>query len=500
MPDETDDLPEQVRVRREKYDRLVGAGADPYPVGYPRTTTIAALRAAHTELPPDTDTGEVAGIAGRVVFKRDTGKLCFATLREGGADVQVMLSLAEVGDDGLAAWKADVDLGDQVGVTGRVITSRRGELSVMATSYAITSKSLQPPPVQHKELSEETRVRQRYVDLWSNPDARRRALQRVAVVRALRDTFHAREFLEVETPVLQVIHGGANARPYATHMIAWDLPLYLRIAPELWLKRAVVGGLDRVFEINRNFRNEGVDATHANEFAMLEAYEAYGDYDTMAELTRELVLAAAVAANGSTSVPRPDGTSVDLGAPWESITLHEAVSRQVREQVTPDTSEADLRALAARHEVDVADKPTAGDIALTLFDKLVEHTLHAPTFVRDYPVECTPAHPRPPRRPAPDRVVGSHHLRDRARHGVLGTGRSRRAAAAAHRPVAARGRWRRRGDAARRGLPARARGRHATDRRHGHRPAAPRRDRRQLGARDHPVPPREARMRRTARA
>ncbi len=393
VPDDapaTDDLPEQVRVRREKYDRLVGSGADPYPVGYPRTTTVAALRAAHADLPPDTDTGEVVGIAGRVVFKRDTGKLCFATVREGGVDVQVMLSLAEVGDDGLAAWKADVDLGDQVGVTGRVITSRRGELSVLATSYAITAKALQPPPVQHRELSEETRVRQRYVDLWSNPDARRRALQRVAVVRALRDTFHAREFLEVETPMLQVVHGGANARPYATHMIAWDLDLFLRIAPELWLKRAVVGGLDKVFEINRNFRNEGVDATHANEFAMLEAYEAYGDYDTMADLTRELVLAAAVAANGSTSVPRPDGSTVDLGAPWESVTLHEAVSRQVGEQVTPDTSEADLRALADKHDVDVSDKPTPGDVALTLFDKLVEHTLQAPTFVRDYPVEVRP--------------------------------------------------------------------------------------------------------------
>lgn len=389
-PPPEDDLPEQMRVRRDKYDRLRAGGVEPYLLGYPRTTSAAALHAEYADLEVDTKTGASAGVTGRVVFKRDTGKLCFATLRDGEADIQVMLSLAEVGEDTLAAWKADVDLGDHVGVTGEVITSRRGELSVLASSYAITAKALRPPPTQHRPLSEESRVRQRYVDLWARPEARKQALARVAVVRALRETFHDREFLEIETPMLQVVHGGANARPYTTHMNAFDLDLYLRIAPELWLKRAIVGGLDRVFEINRNFRNEGVDATHSSEFAMLEAYEAYGDYDTMATLTRDLVLAAAVAANGTTVVPRPDGSTVDLGAPWESITIHEAVARATGRPITPDTDERQLRALAVDNAVDVEAAHTRGDVLLGLFDKLAEHTLQAPTFVRDYPVEVRP--------------------------------------------------------------------------------------------------------------
>jgi lysyl-tRNA synthetase class 2 len=389
VPTDTD-LPEQVRIRREKYDRLLAAGTEPYRLGFPRTTTAAALHAAYDALPPDAQTGETVGVTGRVVFRRDGGKLCFATLRDGPADLQVMLSRDQVGEDALAAWKADTDLGDLVGVTGQVITSRRGELSVLATSWAITAKALRPPPVQHRPLSEETRVRQRYVDLWVRPQARRLAEQRVAVVRALRETFHARGFLEIETPMPQAVHGGASARPFQTHMNAYDMDLYLRIAPELFLKRAVVGGLERVFEINRNFRNEGVDATHVNEFAMLEAYEAYGDYDTMATLTRQLVLAAAVAAGGSTSVPRPDGSTVDLAEPWDSITLHDAVARATGAEVTVETDLETLRRLAAVHGVAVEDKPSAGEIVLELFDKLVEHTLQRPTFVRDYPVEVRP--------------------------------------------------------------------------------------------------------------
>lgn len=396
MPDSeetTDDLPEQLRVRREKYDRLRAAGTDPYPVAYPRTTSAEALRAEYGDLPIDTATGVRVGVTGRVVFKRDTGKLCFATLRDGagrGADIQVMLSLDKVGPESLADWKSDVDLGDHVGVTGEVITSRRGELSVLADSYAITAKALRPPPAQHKALSEETRVRQRYVDLWVRPEARRLAETRVAVVRRIRDLLHERGFLEVETPMLQVVHGGATARPFATHMNAFDLDLYLRIAPELFLKRCVVGGLEKVFEINRNFRNEGADATHSPEFAMLEAYEAYGDYNTMAALTRDVVLAAAVAANGSTRVPRPGGTSVELDVPWAAVTFHEAISAALGTKVTSRTSESELRAHAAAHGVDVSDDTSAGEVALTLFDKLAEHAFVLPTFVRDYPAEVRP--------------------------------------------------------------------------------------------------------------
>ena len=245
------------------------------------------MRAAHPDLPPDTATGDAVGVTGRVIFLRNTGKLCFATLREGdGTELQAMLSLASVGEEELARWKASVDLGDHVFVHGEVITSRRGELSVMADRWAMAAKALRPLPNVHTELSEEVRVRQRYVDLVVRPQAREMVRRRAAVVRTLRDVLHGRDFIEVETPMLQLLHGGATARPFVTHANALDRDLYLRIAPELFLKRTVVGGVERVFEINRNFRNEGIDSSHSPEFAMLEAYQTYATYDDMAELTR----------------------------------------------------------------------------------------------------------------------------------------------------------------------------------------------------------------------
>ena len=214
-----------------------------------------------------------------------------------------MVSLDGVGAERLADWKADVDLGDHVGITGEVISSRRGELSVLASSWALTSKALRPLPDKHHGLTDpEARVRQRYVDLVVNPESRQTVLDRATVVRTVRQVLQQDGFVEVETPQLQVVHGGAAARPYRTRVNAWDLDVTLRIALELYLKRAVVGGIDRVFEIGKNFRNEGWDTTHSNEFTMLEFYEAYGDYDTVAERTREMVLAAARAI-GRTVVP-----------------------------------------------------------------------------------------------------------------------------------------------------------------------------------------------------
>ncbi|HEV7209404.1 MAG TPA: lysine--tRNA ligase [Mycobacteriales bacterium] len=382
-----------MRVRRAKYDRLRAAGGDPYPVGYPRTVSGRGLHARFPELPADTATGVTVSVAGRIVFKRDSGKLCFATLRDGadgGADLQVMVSLDRVGPATLAAWKADVDLGDQVGVTGEVITSRRGELSVLASSFALTAKALRPPPAQHKPLAEETRVRQRYVDLWVRPEARRLAEARVAVVRALRDTLHQGGFLEVETPMLQAVQGGATARPFTTHINAYDLDLYLRIAPELYLKRCIVGGLDKVFEINRNFRNEGADATHAPEFAMLEAYEAYGDYDSMARLTQHLVQAAATALCGSHRVGLADGSEYDFGGDWASISLFAAVSAALGEAVTPDLDLTVLRDWAARAGVEAEPSWGFGKLIEEIFEALVVPDLYAPTFVRDFPEDTTP--------------------------------------------------------------------------------------------------------------
>jgi lysyl-tRNA synthetase, class II len=385
------ELPEQMQVRRAKRAEMLAQGRDPYPVVLERTHTLHEVRDAHPDLPPDTGTGETVGVTGRVIFLRNTGKLCFATLREGdGTELQAMLSLALVGDEELARWKSTVDLGDHVFVHGEVATSRRGELSVMADRWEMASKAVRPLPVAHRELSEEMRVRQRYVDLIMRPEAREMVRNRAQVARTLRSVLHDRDYVEVETPMLQLQHGGATARPFVTHANALDTDLYLRIAPELFLKRSVVGGIERVFEINRNFRNEGIDSTHSPEFAMLEAYQAYATYDDMAELTRELVLACARAVFGSTIVRHADGTEHDLGKPWRSVTLHGAVSEAVGQDVTLDTSVEELRKLAAAHDVELKDSLSAGEIVLELFEKLVEHTLVEPTFVRDYPIEVRP--------------------------------------------------------------------------------------------------------------
>jgi lysyl-tRNA synthetase, class II len=385
-----EELPEQMRVRRAKLDRLRESGIDPYPVTVPRTSTPAGIRAAHPELEPDTMTGERVGVTGRVIFSRNTGKLAFATLREGDAELQVMLSRDRVGEDALAAWKADVDLGDHVFVEGEVGTSRRGELSVFADSWQLAAKALRPLPVAHKPMSEELRVRRRYVDLIVRDEARRTVRQRATVMSTLRAGLTSRGYLEVETPMLQTVHGGAAARPFRTHMNAFDLDLYLRIAPELFLKRCIVGGLDRVFEINRNFRNEGADSSHSPEFAMLEAYQAYADYQVMATVTRELVQECSVALFGDHVARHHDGAEVDLSGEWPQVPLYTAVSDAVGEEVTPETPVATLRALAERHDVGVDPAWIHGKLVEELFEALVQHTLQSPTFVVDYPVDTSP--------------------------------------------------------------------------------------------------------------
>jgi lysyl-tRNA synthetase, class II len=395
------EFPEQMRVRLAKRERLLAEGIDPYPIGFPRTATISEIRDRYPDLPAGSATGERAGVVGRVLLSRIGGKLCFATIRDGTGEIQVMISEDRVGPEALAAWKHDVDLGDHVGVEGEVISSRRGELSVLADSFAITAKSLRPLPEKHRGLSDvESRVRQRYVDLIVNPETRRIAEIRSAVIRSLRQELHARGFLEVETPVLQPVHGGANARPFTTHINAYDLDIYLRIALELYLKRLLVGGIEKVFEIGRNFRNEGADATHNPEFTMLEAYEAYGDYNTIGTLTRELIQAAAVAALGSTVLRRVDGVEFDIAGEWPQMTVHGAVSEALGEELTPDTSKERLRRLCAQAGVPVEPGWNQGQIVLEMYERLVERQTVGPTFYRDFPVEVSPltkAHREDPR-------------------------------------------------------------------------------------------------------
>ncbi|MEV3980538.1 bifunctional lysylphosphatidylglycerol synthetase/lysine--tRNA ligase LysX [Nonomuraea sp. NPDC049758] len=387
----SEELPEQMRIRREKLDRLRSEGVDPYPVNFPRTATNAEVKEKHQGLEPDTATGETVGVAGRVMLNRVGGKLCFATLRDGGADLQVMISLDKVGEESLAAWKRDVDLGDHVGVTGEVITSRRGELSILADSWQITAKCLRPLPEKHVGLTDpEARVRQRYVDLIVNDEARKMARVRSATVRAVRDFWHEEGYLEVETPMLQPIHGGATARPFKTHINAYDMELYLRIAIELYLKRLVVGGVEKVFEINRNFRNEGADSTHNPEFTMLEAYGTYLDYNDIADLTQRMYQKAVVAALDTTVVVH-DGVEIDLGMEkWPRVRLYDLVSDAVGEEITTETTLEELRKIADRREVHWDAKWGSGKLVQELFEALVEHTLVQPTFVMDYPLETSP--------------------------------------------------------------------------------------------------------------
>ena len=390
-PEVADDLPEQLRIRREKRESLLSRGIAPYPVAVPRSASLSEIRERHKDLPIDVGTGIIESLTGRVIFKRDTGKLCFATLREGdGTELQAMFSLDKVGEDLLNAWKADVDLGDLVSVTGEIITSKRGELSILANSYAMASKSLRPLPVEHKPLSEETRVRMRYVDLIVRPEARSNARTRPIVMKALRNSFDSRGFIEVETPMLQVMHGGAAARPFKTTSNAYDMDLFLRIAPELFLKRCVVGGLERVFEINRNFRNEGADSSHSPEFAMIETYEAYGDWNSIATLTRDLVQDSAKAVFGSHVVKHHDGTENDLGGNWREVDFYTAISEGVGDKVTAETTKENLEKYAEKMGIKVDPKWITGKLAEEIFEHLYKGKLNIPTFVKGFPIDTSP--------------------------------------------------------------------------------------------------------------
>jgi lysyl-tRNA synthetase class 2 len=383
------DVPEQIRIRREKRQRLLDGGRDAYPVEVKRTHTLHQVREQWGDLETGQETDDVVRVAGRVVFVRNTGKLCFATLQEGiGTRLQVMVSLAEVGQESLDDWKALVDLGDHVVVEGRVISSRRGELSVLATSWQMASKALRPLPILHRELSEETRVRQRYADLVVRQEARDMVRTRATITRTLREELARQGYVEIETPVLQLVHGGAAARPFRTHLNAFDQDMTLRIALELPLKKAVVGGVDNVYELGRIFRNEGIDATHSAEFTMLEAYQAYGDQTTIAALIRDLYLAVADAM-GSRQVETAKGL-VDLDGDWRWLPVYDALSEAVGEVVTVETSLETLREYASKRDILVDPAWSSGKLATELLGKLVEPNLVQPTFLCDYPASAQP--------------------------------------------------------------------------------------------------------------
>nr|WP_043846534.1 lysine--tRNA ligase [Arthrobacter crystallopoietes] len=386
---EPSDVSEQMRVRMDKRARLLQDGMEPYPVGVERTHSLSEVREKYGHLEADETTGDTVGVAGRVVFVRNTGKLCFATLQEGnGTRLQAMLSLANVGDEQLADWKALVDLGDHVFVRGEVISSKRGELSVMADSWSMVSKALRPMPVLHADLNEETRVRQRYVDLMVRDEARQMVYTRASVIRSIRETLHNRGYVEVETPMLQLVHGGAAARPFETHLNAFDQNMTLRIATELFLKRAVVGGIDRVFEIGRIFRNEGVDSTHSPEFTTLESYEAYADQFVMADRMKEMILN--VADTLGTRVIETENGTIDLNGEWRWLGVYPGLSEAVGIEITPETSGVVLRDIAQKHGLKTEPQWDRQKLVIELFGEIVEPNLLQPTFVYDYPPAAQP--------------------------------------------------------------------------------------------------------------
>ncbi len=385
------DVPEQVQIRRQKRQAILDRGLQAYPVSLPITASIAQLREQYGHLEAEASTGVTVGIAGRVIFNRNTGKLTFATLAAGsGETIQAMVSLGQVGEESLVDWKALVDLGDQIFVQGEVITSKRGELSVFVDSWSMAAKSLRPLPVAHKEMNEESRVRQRYVDLIMRPEAQIMARTRVKTVSALRTSLSNREYLEIETPMLQTQPGGATARPFITHSNAFGIDLYLRVAPELFLKRAVVGGLDRVFEINRNFRNEGADSTHSPEFAMLEFYQAFADYQDMATITRELIQEAAQAVAGSLTVTHFDGSEHDFSGVWPQIDLYGSLSQAVGQEVTPETARATLETLCSAVDIKFAPTWVNGKLVEELLEHYIIPTFTGPTFVMHFPADTSP--------------------------------------------------------------------------------------------------------------
>ncbi|SEP65726.1 lysyl-tRNA synthetase, class II [Streptomyces sp. yr375] len=375
--------PEQVRVRHRTLDRLRAAGTDPYPVGVPpRTHTLAALAG----LP----TGEPVTVAGRIMRVRDFGGIVFVTLRDWSGDHQLALTREAFTREALGSFRTDTDLGDHLCATGRTGVSDRGEPTVFVTSWQLTGKCLRPLPDKRRGLTDpEAKVRLRSLDLVASPAARDVVRARSTAVQALRQGLLARGYLEVETPILQQIHGGANARPFTTHINAYDLDLHLRIAPELYLKRLCVGGLEKVFEMGRTFRNEGVSHKHNPEFTMLEAYQAYADYDVMLDLARELIQGAATAAFGA-PLARRDGREYDISGPWPVRTVHGAISAALGEEIDADTHLTVLHRHCDRAKIPYTADDGRGDVILEMYERLVEEKTQLPTFYKDFPTDVSP--------------------------------------------------------------------------------------------------------------
>lgn len=392
-----DDLPEQERVRRQKLAALKEAGVDLYPTRYDRTTTAAELQTKYADLAAGVDLEDSVRVAGRLMGRRGQGKLIFADLVDESGKVQLAMSLDKLGEAAMAQLDL-LDIGDWIGVEGTVRRTKRGELSIAGTGWTFLSKCLRPLPEKWAGLADvETKYRQRYLDLIVSPETREVFKKRALVIRTLRRTLEDRGFTEVETPMLQAIPGGAAARPFNTHHNALDMALHLRISPELYLKRLVVGGFEKVFDMNKNFRNEGISTRHNPEFTMLEYYEAYADYRTVMANAETLICAAIEAACGSLKIPY-QGTEIDFTPPWRRASMAELVNEKLGVDVASMDVPA-LEALAAKVEAKKPAMKTHGHLVNEIFEATCEDALIQPTFVIDHPVEISPLAKRKPEAP-----------------------------------------------------------------------------------------------------
>ncbi|MGF2947444.1 bifunctional lysylphosphatidylglycerol synthetase/lysine--tRNA ligase LysX [Mycobacterium sp. Lab-001] len=392
-------LPEQVRVRLAKLEMLQRSGVDAYPVGSPPSHTIArALDALDAHDAHDAHDREIISVAGRILRIRDYGGVIFCQLRDWSGEIQVLLDNSRLVRGRNADFTGAVDLGDLVEVTGHMGFSKKGTRSLLVHDWRMVGKCLRPLPNKWKGLTDpEARVRTRYVDLAVNPESRELITARSRIVRSVRDTLCAKGFIEVETPILQQVHGGATARPFVTHINAYDMDLFLRIAPELYLKRLCVGGMERVFEMGRAFRNEGADFSHNPEFTLLEAYQAHADYAVWIDACREIIQNAAEAAHGEQIAMRPRGGAhgaglepVDISGRWPVKTVHDALSEALGEHIDPDTPLAALRKLCDAARIPCRPHWDAGAVVLELYEHLVEQHTEAPTFYTDFPTSVSP--------------------------------------------------------------------------------------------------------------
>ncbi len=395
----SEDQSELLRVRRQKLSHLLSAGEEPYKKKFDRTHKISSIVEAYEKLEPGESVNEKVRVAGRILGIRRHGKASFADLRDGTGTIQLYLTLNHLGEERYEDFLNFLDIGDFVGVSGIVFKTRRGELSIQVEEYSLLTKSLRPLPEKWHGLKDiEARYRQRYVDLIVNPEVKEVFETRTKVIKAIREFLDSKDFLEVETPMLQSIPGGASARPFTTYHNALGLNLYLRVAPELYLKRLVVGGLEKVYEINRNFRNEGISYKHNPEFTMLELYEAYVDYNDMMNLTEEMIKFVISKVKGSLKFTY-QGKKINFGNDWERLTMLEAITRYTGLDISFDLSLGELKKIAKEKGLVIKPYYGKGKIISEMFEKLVEGKLFQPTFIKDYPLEVSPlarAHPENP--------------------------------------------------------------------------------------------------------